>query len=155
MNNFNEKQKALKKLIYPLVLATTITTSALGLVGCGKSYSNSEEIISEYIEEDTKSTFCIYKLNDNTAIIFDATDYNIDNTSLTLKYHEKDKLIDAIATGINNVDIVYDKTYLETVEIAKDMLGEDGIVMYAGEYFEQLEERTEKNNVKKRQITEK
>lgn len=154
MNNFNEKQKELKKLIYPLVLATTITTSALGLVGCGKSYSNSEERISEYIEEDIKSTFYIYKLNDNTAIIFDAVDYKIDNTFLTLKYHEKDKLIDAIATGINNVDAVYNITYLETIEIAKDKVGEDGIVMYAGEYFEQLEERKEKNNVKKRQLTQ-
>lgn len=149
MNNFNEKQKALKKLICPLVLATTITTSALGLVGCGKSYSNSEEIISEYIEEDTKSTFYIYKLNDNTAIIFDAFGVNMYSTFFDLKYYEKDKLIKAIGTGCNNVDVVYDITYLETVEIAKDMLGEDGIVMYAGEYFKQLEERTEK----KRQLT--
>ena len=152
MNNFNEKQKELKKLIYPLVLATTITTSALGLVGCGKSYSNSEEIISEYIEEDTKSSFYIYKLNDNTAIIFDEAN-NICGAFFNLKYHKKDKLIDAIGTGSNNVDAVYDITYLEAIEIAKDMLGEDGIVMYAGEYFEQLEERTEKNNVKKRQLT--
>ena len=152
MNNFNEEQKALKKLIYPLVLATTITTSALGLVGCGKSYSNSEERISEYIEKDIKSTFYIYKLNDNTAIIFDAVE-GAHGTYLTLKYHEKNKLIDAIATGSNNVDAVYDTTYLETVEIAKDKVGEDGIVMYAGEYFEQLEERTDKNKVKKKQIT--
>ena len=149
MNNLNEKQKALKKLIYQLVLATTITTSAFGLVGCGKSYSNSEERISEYIEEDIKSTFYIYKLNDNTAIIFDAVDDNIYSTFFDLKYHDKDKLIKAIGTGCNNVDAVYDITYLETVEIAKDMLGEDGIVMHAGEYFEQLEERTEK----KRQLT--
>ncbi len=152
MNNFNENKKTLKKLICPLVLATTITTSALGLVGCGKSYSNSEEIISEYIEEDTKSTFYIYKLNDNTAIIFDAgqSEYG---TLITLGYYDKDKQINAMSTGSNNVDAVYDITYLETVEIAKDKVGEDGIVMYAGEYFEQLEERKEENNVKKRQLT--
>ena len=152
MNNFNENKKTLKKLICPLVLATTITTSALGLVGCGKSYSNSEERISEYIEDDIKSTFYIYKLNDNTAIIFDAANSSHDSF-FTLKYHEKDKLINAIGTGSNNVVVVYDITYLETVKIAKDMLGEDGIVMYAGEYFEQLEERKENNNVKKRQLT--
>ena len=152
MNNFNENKKTLKKLICPLVLATTITTSALGLVGCGKSYSNSEERISEYIEEDIKSTFYIYKLNDNTAIIFDAAQ-NLEGSFFKLMYYNKDKLIEAIGTRSNNVDAVYDITYLETIEIAKDMLGEDGIVMYAGEYFEQLGERKEENNVKKRQLT--
>ena len=152
MNNFKRNKNALRNLVCPFVLATAMATSTIGLVGCGESNSNSEEQIPKYMEEDRKSTYIIYELNDNTAIIFDGGIIGSSSGLIALKYYDKNELITAISVGNDDVVLFYNHTYEETVALAEDMLGKDAVVMHASEYFEQLEKRTENSkNIKEKQ----